>query len=147
MMRERYMLQNSLPSTDGMLHNVISNWLNEKQSLDEIVLHYEQYVVFIPQGTIYFILLLSRNLIACKKISAAVKVYVEKRCPKSLRNIYKNSTTLFLQNSSDFVKTYIIFLKNVHLSGQKVSLEIQVLTIPLSKNLLSDNTDVSVANT
>mgnify|MGYP001753939654 FL=1 len=74
MMRERTMLQKQFTLYDGMLHNVISSvindCLNEKQSLDEIVLHYEQYVDFHTTGYhLFYVYYL--NLIACQNFCSS----------------------------------------------------------------------------
>ena len=146
MMRERTMLQKQFTLYDGMLHNVISSvindCLNEKQSLDEIVLHYEQYVDFHTTGYhLFYVYYLEFD--SLPEFLQQLKVYVEKEMSQVIfYGIYvKNTFLLFLQNSSGFCENIHNFLKNVHLSGQKVSLEIQDTNYPSLKNLLADNTD------
>lgn len=146
MMRERTMLQKQFSLYDGMLHNVfasvLNDCLNEKQSLDEIILRYEQYVDFHTTGYhLFFVYYLEFE--SLPEFLQHLKIYVEKEMPQVIfYGIYvKNTFLLFLQNHSGFCDSLQYFLKTVRLSGQDITLETQDVNYPSLKSLLEDNTE------
>lgn len=131
---------------NNILHNVMSSVLNDcicqDKSLDTLLANYEQYIDFhfTSYKLLYIYYLEFENL---ELFLDTLKEYVQKNMPHTIiYGSYVNCTLLlFFQNLGEDYIRLKLFIQQLKLSNQPVSLETQLVTYSCLKNLLEETTD------